>query len=178
MKNLRVAGLIFAGLAAVFSAGVHAELKIGYVQGARLIEEAPQFEAASQRLKQEFAPKEEKLVSEQREIKRLEEKMARDTMVMSEAERDKMERDVMARKRELRRMEDDIRDAFKLRQDDEIAKIQQLIRGVIAAVAKEGNYDLIFHDGVAYATPAMDLTDKVLDRLRQQAKADKPAEKK
>jgi Skp family chaperone for outer membrane proteins len=38
-------------------------------------------------------------------------------------------------------------------------------------LGKEQNYDLIVYEGIAFASPSIDLTDKVLDKLRTSGNA-------
>ena len=53
------------------------EVKLGYVDAGRLLEEAPQAGAASNALKQEFASREKDMVDAQKELQGLEDKLAR-----------------------------------------------------------------------------------------------------
>ena len=56
-------------------AGVsHADLKIGFVNVAKVLEKAPQAAKAKSRLETEFSPRDKALVSQQKEIKALEDK--------------------------------------------------------------------------------------------------------
>lgn len=151
-----------------------AQMKIGYVNAARLLEEAPQAEAATQRLKKEFAPREESVVALKKELTQLEEQARRNADVMSEADRVKLERDIRDKQRELRRIQDEFREDLNLRRNDEIGKLQQLIKEIIESVAKEDQYDLVLYEGIAYASTKIDLTDKILEQLRQEI-AKRPA---
>lgn len=144
-----------------------AEMKIGYVNAARLLEEAPQAEAATQRLKKEFAPREESVVVLKKELTQLEDQARRNADVMSEADRVKLERDIRDKQRELRRIQDEFREDLNLRRNDEIGKLQQLIKEIIQSVAKQEQYDLVLYEGIAFASDKIDLTDKILERLRQ-----------
>ena len=64
----------------------YAELKIGFVDVARVLESAPQAEQAKKRLEKEFSPRDKLLVAQQKKIKDMEEKLKRDSAVLSEAE--------------------------------------------------------------------------------------------
>jgi outer membrane protein len=164
MKNKGI-GVMFAALLA-FASTASAELKIGYVSAAKVLDEAPQAEAVSKKLKQEFSAKESELMASSKEIKKLEDKMARDAAVMSEGERSKLDRDIMIRKRDLQHASDAFRDDLNLRRNDEMKKLLDMVQQAIEGIGKEQNYDLIVYEGVAYASPAIDLTDKVLEKLR------------
>ncbi len=142
-------------------------VKVAVVDATALMEKAPQADQASKRLKQEFQTRENELVSKQKEIKRKEEKLSRDQAIMSEAERRKIERDLLADKRDLKRAQDEFRDDLNFRRNEELGKLQKLINRAIEDVGKEGSYDVILYDGIAYASPRINVTDQVLKRLQR-----------
>lgn len=144
-------------------------IRIGFVNTAQLLEEAPQAEAGSRKLEAEFSPRQRRLVELQQEVQRLEERLGRDEAVLSEGQKRELERDVVAKRRDLRRGEDEFREDLNLRRNEELARVQQLIFETIVKVADEGGYDLILSDGVLLATERVDLTRQVLQRLSRNA---------
>lgn len=157
--------LLLLGLLAAAPA-FGADVKIGYVNAARLLEESPQAAEVTRQLKSEFADKEGELQAGQRKLKQMEDQLARDGAVMSEPERRRIERDVEALKRDLRRVATEFREDLNLRRNEEIGKLLELVQQAIEGIGKDQNYDLIVYEGIAYASPAIDLTDKVLEKLR------------
>ncbi len=149
----------------------YAELKLGYVNAARLLEEAPQAELATTRLKEEFAPREDNIVALQKELGDLEEQLRRNADVMTESGRRKLEREVVSNKRELRRIQDEFRDDLNFRRNEEIGKLQQLVKEIIEKVGKDEGYDLILFEGIAFANERIDLTDTILQRLERETGA-------
>jgi len=154
------------------SSAVSAELKLGYVNAARLLEQAPQAGEATQQLKKEFAPREESIIASQNEVEDLEKEMRRNADVMTEANRRKLEREIVASKRDLRRVQDEFREDLNFRRNEELAKLQQLVKEIIEAVGEDDSYDLILFEGIAFANQRMDLTDKILERLKTEMKND------
>ncbi len=144
-----------------------ADIKIGFINPIKVLEMAPQAEAARNDLEREFAQRKEDLEAEDASIKRAEEKLGRDTAIMSESERQKLERDVLSRKRDVRRAKEEFRDDLNLRRNDELAKLQKEVLKVINELAKEKGFDLIVGEGVVYASEAIDISEQVLQRLRQ-----------
>jgi len=142
------------------------EIRIGFVNVARVLQQAPQAEQAKKRLEREFAPRDKRLVAMQKELKKLEEKLARDAAVMSDSERRKLERDILAKQRELKRAREEFREDFNLRRNEELGKLQRQVFEAVKSLAKEENYDLLLTDGVVYASDRVDVTDKVLKRLK------------
>jgi outer membrane protein len=144
-----------------------AEVKVGFVNTVKLMEEAPQAKAAISKMESEFAPREKELVAIQRDIKQAEDTLSRDAAVMSDTDRGKVERDLASRKRELKRSQDEFREDLNIRRNEELAKLQRRLYDAIVDLAKADNYDLIVSEGVVYASTRIDITDAVLERLKK-----------
>ncbi|MDF9391279.1 MULTISPECIES: OmpH family outer membrane protein [Methylococcus] len=146
--------------AAAFAEPSAADVKIGFVNVGRLLEKAPQAEAAKKELEREFSARDKKLVAEQKEIKALEERLTKGGEITKE-----QERDLMNRKREAKRAQDEFREDFNLRRNEELAQLQKEIFEAIQSLAKEEGFDLLLTDGVVYAAESIDVTDKVEKKL-------------
>lgn len=164
-------GVILAAGLAVTGMAAAADLKIGFVNLARITTESPQAKAANDRLKREFEPREQEIAAMQKDLKQLEEKLARDAAVMKESERVRIERDLRAREREVRRMYDELREDFNIRRNEELGKLQRRVGEAVQKLAKEEQFDLILIDGVMYVGEKVDITSKILDRLQQESRA-------
>ena len=164
-ENAKYIGAAIA-LLLPLATGYAAELKLGFVNMERLFAQAPQAEAASKKLSQEFSAKQEKLAAQQTEIKRQEEQLLREGDVISPAQRRDQEQALQNMKREFRRTQEDFRDEVNMRRNEITAKFQEQVQHAVDAVGAEGGYDFIFYEGVAYNSNKVDLTDKVLERLR------------
>jgi outer membrane protein len=155
------------GAALLGSQGTAAEIKIGFVNAERLLEDAPQAEASRKALEREFAPRDRKIVREQKKILSLEDKLNRDGPVMSESELKRTEREIRNMKREIKRSQDEFREDFNIRRNEELTKLQKDIFDAIRELAKDKKYDLILSDGVISASSRIDITDEVLKRLKR-----------
>lgn len=164
-------GVILAAGLAVTGMAAAADLKIGFVNLARITTESPQAKAANDRLKREFEPREQEIAAMQKDLKQLEEKLARDAAVMKESERVRIERDLRAREREVRRMYEELREDFNIRRNEELGKLQRRVGEAVQKLAKEEQFDLILIDGVMYVGEKVDITSKILDRLQQESRA-------
>lgn len=158
--------LIATALALPVSLVQAADVKIGFVSIAKILNSAPQAEAASKRLEQEFAPRKKGLDEALKSLRKQEEKLAKDGAVMSDSQRRSLENEVRNQARELKRTSDEFREDFNLRRNDELGKFQKQVLEVITNVAKEDGFDLVVNDSAAlYASPQVDVTEKVLKRL-------------
>jgi len=147
-----------------------ADLNVGVVNAAKVIEDAPQAEAARKKLEQEFAPRDKKLVGIQKELRSFESRLERDGPIMSESARRSLERDIVSLKRDFKRGQDEFREDLNLRRNEEFGKLQKRVSDVIVSIAKEGKYDLILTDGVIYASDKVDITKQIVERLKSMDK--------
>jgi outer membrane protein len=130
-----------------------------------VLEKAPQAEKAKKRLEQEFKPRDNQLVSQQKEIQSLEEKLNKDAKVISDSERNRLERDIQNKKRDAKRSQQEFSEDFNTRRNEELGKLQRRIVEAIRAIAKEQEFDLILTDGVIYSSPQMDITSQLQQKL-------------
>ncbi len=143
------------------------EYRIAFVNATKVFEESPQYQEARDRLQTEFSRREKELLSEQKQLKQLEEKLQRDGSTMSESEAKRLERDILNRSRKLKNSQTEFREDLNLRQNEEFKKLRQQVREVIQEVGKAENIDLIVSDGVVYFSKKIDISDQVLEKLRK-----------
>lgn len=165
--------MIALAAGAVLTGPAMAESKVGVVNTVQLMEEAPQAKAAQSNIETEFAPREQELVSLQKSIRKLEDKLSRDGAVMSEKENSKLERDILAKRRDLKRSQDEFRDDLNIRKNEVLSKLQRQMYEATVSLAKEKKYDVILGQGVVYSSENVDVTEMVLEKLKAQFKKSK-----
>lgn len=164
-RTLVFKSLVFVlGFGAMAGLANAAELKIGYVNAVKVIEEAPQGESALKKLEAEFAPRDKQIVEMQNRLKQLEQDLEKNALVLKENEHRSKEFEVATLKRDLRRATQEFREDYNLRRNEELAALQKIVQKTIAEIAKQENYDLILESAV-YAGPKVDVTDKILKKL-------------
>jgi outer membrane protein len=141
------------------------ELKIGYVNAVKVIEEAPQGEAAKKKLEAEFGPRDKKLVSMQARIKQLEDELEKNGLLLKDTERRGKEQEIVMLKRDLRRATQEFREDYNLRRNEELASLQKIVQKAITDLGQQENFDMILHEGTIYASKRVDLTDRILKKL-------------
>jgi outer membrane protein len=155
---------LFLGL--LFVANVSfADLKIGFVNIPAVLEKAPQAEKAKKRLEQKFSPRDKQLVVQQKEIQSMEEKLTRDASVMSNSEKSNLEKDILNKKRDAKRAQQEFSEDFNASRNEELGKLQRRIVEAVRAIAKDQDYDLLLTDGVIYANDQIDITAQVQQKL-------------
>lgn len=164
-RIFRFRSLLFVlGVGVMTGAAADADLKIGYVNAVKVIEEAPQGEAALKKLEAEFAPRDKQIVEMQNRLKQMEQDLEKNALVLKENEHRSKEFEIVTLKRDLRRATQEFREDYNLRRNEELAALQKIVQKTIAEIAKQENYDLILESAV-YAGPKVDVTDKILKKL-------------
>ncbi len=159
--------LVMISMAALmlFTGIARAELKVGFVDLAKLSENAPQIISAQGKIDAEFSSREKELVALQRKIAKMEEELSNNGAVMSDSERGGKERDILSKRRELKRSQDEFRDDLNIRKNEILKQVNIEIGNVIEALAKDEKYDLIIAQGVMFASDRVDITDTILKKL-------------
>jgi|SRR5580692_8742862 outer membrane protein len=153
-------GLCLCGL--LMSGPASAEIKMGYVNFQKLLEDAPQTKTAMQGLENEFAPRRRELLTMQNDLKAREEKLQKEGAVMSEADRTKAEKTFRDQQREFSRKAGEFQDDASTRRNEEIGKVQRYLVTEIQGYATAQGFDLVLGDGVFYAKGPLDITANVL----------------
>jgi outer membrane protein len=144
-----------------------ADYKIGVVNAVKVLEGAPQADVARKKLEKEFAARDRELVAAQKALKGLEDRMVKDGAIMSETERSRLERDILNKRREMKRDQEEFREDVNFRRNEEFGKIQRDIVEAIREVAKKDKYDLILGEGVIFASKAVDITNAIIKHLKK-----------
>ena len=167
---MRISHIVFTSalfalaMGATSSSAAAPELKIGYVNAVKVIEEAPQGEAALKKLEAEFAPRDRQIVEMQNKLKQLEQELEKNALILKDTEHRSREFEIISLKRDLRRATQEFREDYNLRRNEELAALQKIVQKTIAEIARQEQYDLILESAV-YASPKTDITEKILRRL-------------
>jgi outer membrane protein len=157
--------LLFAGFVVLSTSLSAAELKIGYVQVDKILQEAPQTAESGKKLEKEFSPRSLELDKMQKQIRDLEASLDKEGVTMSESDRRNKERDAANQKIEFQRKQRELREDINLRKNEELASLQDRINKAVQTVSETEGYDLVVYGGVAFASKKIDITDKVLKLL-------------
>ena len=161
---MKTKSALFLGLIFVANASF-ADLKIGFVNIPAVLEKAPQAEKAKKRLELEFSPRDKQLVAQQKEIQNMDEKMTKDAAVMGESARVNLEKDILNKKRDAKRAQQEFSEDFNASRNEELGKLQRRIVEAVRTIAKDDGYDLLLTDGVIYAKDQFDITAQVQTKL-------------
>jgi outer membrane protein len=144
---------------------VLAEIKIGYVVVEKVLKEAPQTTVSNKKLEKEFKSRTDGLQKKVKAIQKQEKDYKKNSVTMSESERQKAQKKMQNAKIDIQRIERELREDIDIRRREEIGKLQQQINKSIESLAKKEKYDLILYQGVAYASKGVDITNDLIKAL-------------
>jgi outer membrane protein len=148
--------------------------KVGYVDMQRLIDNAPQVLAARARLEQEFGARDRDFKSEQARLAALDARVVNEATTLPAAELETLRRNADALRRSIDRTRTRLREELATRREQELERAWPLITEAVSDFAREEGYDLIVPSPVVYASGRVDITDRVLDRLKRDAAGTQP----
>ena len=147
------------------SLSVYADLKVGYVQVDKLLQEAPQTIESNKKLEKEFSSRTDKLKADVKALKERESSFSKDALTMKDSERGTKEKSLSQLRVDVQRVERELREDINIRRNEELGGLQEQINKAVTSVAKAEGFDLVLYNGVAYASEKIDITDKILKSL-------------
>ena len=162
--NKKLLGIFFS-IILLLPISALAEIKIGYVVVEKVLKEAPQTTVSNKKLEKEFKSRTDGLQKKVKAIQKQEKDYKKNSVTMSESERQKAQKKMQNAKIDIQRIERELREDIDIRRREEIGKLQQQINKAIEDLAKKEKYDLILYQGVAYASKGVDITNDLIKAL-------------
>jgi outer membrane protein len=164
-KHLKSLVAVALAAAALGTAQAQAqELKIGYVNSERVLREASPAKAALARMESDFSKRDKDLNDQGAKLKAAADKLEKEAPTLSEAERNRRQRELVEQDRDLQRKRREFQEDLNQRRNEETAGLVERANKVIKQIFDNEKYDLILQD-VVFAGPRVDITEKVIKAL-------------
>ena len=172
MNRQLCAGLL--ALVVMFASGeTFAQSRIGFVSLDRILRDAAPAQRAQKKIEGEFAKRDQDLSKIADQIKRLQDNLDKNSVTMSETERTRREREFNDANREFQRKQREFREDLTTRRNEELSTIIARANEAIRKLAESEKFDVVFqNDQVVWASPKIDITDKVIKALDDTRPAD------
>ena len=145
------------------------ELKIWYVNSDRVLRDAAPAKAAQAKLEGEFSKRQKEGDDAAARLKAAAEKLDKDAPTLSEAERNRRQRELVDQDRELQRKRREFQEDLNQRKNEELASVVERANRVIKQIYESEKYDLILQgDAMVFVGPRVDITEKVIKALNAQ----------
>lgn len=142
----------------------NAGLKIGFVNTEKVFRESALAVRAQKKLEAEFKNREQEIQKQVKLARDLQANLERESLTLSESDRRKKQNELTNLSREIQQTQRDFREDLNTRKNEEFAAVQERARKAITEIAEKEKYDLII-ENVIYASPKVDITDRVLKAL-------------
>jgi len=141
-----------------------AELKIGFVNTEKVFRDSQLAVKAQKKLEKEFQAREQDIQKLVKQARDLQTYLEKEGLTLSETERNKKQKDLANLSRDLQHDQRAFREDLNQRKNEEFAAVQERARKAILDIAEKEKFDLIL-ENVVYASPKVDVTDRVLKSL-------------
>ena len=167
MKSMLKAAALTAMMAASAMTAQAQEIKIGYVNSERVLREANLAKAAQLKLEAEFGKREKELKDVEARLRAAAEKLEKNAQTLPEAERNRLQRDLVEQDRDLQRKRREWQEDLTQRKNEELSAVVERANRVIKQIFESDKYDLILQDAI-HSSARVDITKKVIDLLNAQ----------
>ena len=153
--------VIGISIALFFTSFVYAETKIGIIDIKSVMDRMPEREAVGKALTQKFEARAKSLENEEKLANDAAARLKKEGVTLSSSEKAKLSKTIADFQNNAAAFSNEYREkeASKL-----LAKIQQAVKKIVA----EEKFDLVLRsDTVLYASDTVDITDKVLEKVKK-----------
>jgi outer membrane protein len=172
MRSLAItAALTLSALA--LPAAAQADLKLGYVDLQRALNEVEEGKVAKSALKREFDQKQKLLDDKQEELKRLKADFDKQAVVMAEDARRDRQNELDRKLMEVQGLFMQLQKELSERERDATRGIFDKMNAIIREIAEADGFTMVFERGDAglmYAPPSLDLTNELIRKYNARHK--------
>jgi outer membrane protein len=162
--KLKIATLLTLVL---FGVSAYADGNSAFINSKVLLEQSPQARDALEKMQSEFQDREANLRAMVEEINKMESDYQKDSAIMSDEQKKKIEDQIVQKKRQFQFDQQSMREDVQKRRNELLNNVRIAISKVIREYGDEKGYDFIFSDGVAYASDSVDITMEILKELEK-----------
>lgn len=161
-KSIVFVVLFFSSISAVIAA----DLKIGVVDMQAVVAKIPQDSLMDPQVTKELNERNDSLKALQKEMQDIREKAKRDEMTLTSAQKVELGRSLKAKEVEFNLKSTFLQEDAKLVNKKQQNEVFKIIRKAIDKVSAGEKLDLVLtRDAVAFVSPQVDITPKVIDAL-------------
>ena len=172
---LALAGSIFVLTPALDLAGQGAPapaMRVAWVSSQEILRRTPGYAAAESTFTNEMRRSQEELTKLQQQLDSAMQAFEQQSIALSPSARQTRQRDLQGQQQRFQQRAQELEQKARERERELLQPIQTRVNTVIQGMRAEGNYAFIFdadapNSGIVAADPALNLTNRVLERLRQ-----------
>ncbi len=145
-----------------------ADIKIGYVDLYRALENVEEGQQVRRQLEREFQRRQQQLDDKQQEVMQLHQQLEQQAMMLSDSARQQMAVELQEKMAELQQLYLTLQQELAQQEAQAMRGVFESMREVVAQIGREGNYTIILErteTSVLYSVDGLDLTDELIRRF-------------
>ncbi len=147
-------------------------LKIGFISSRQILQQTPGYAAAESTFNKEVQGFRDEVQKLQQQLDSAVRVFDQQSIALSPAAKQQKQKDLQQLQQKFEQRSNDLQSRAQQREQELLQPIQSRVNAVIQGLRAEGNYALIFdadapNSNIVAADPALDITSKVLERLKQ-----------
>ena len=160
----KIMSVIGISIALFFTSFVYAETKIGIIDIKSVMDRMPEREAVGKALTQKFEARAKSLEAEEKLANDAAARLKKEGVTLSSSEKAKLSKTIADFQNKAAAFSNEYRESEAKEASQLLAKIQQAVKKIVA----EEKFDLVLRaDTVLYASDTVDITDKVLEKVKK-----------
>ena len=167
---MRILAIILSALVGLASVAAAQDVKIGYVQVERLMQNFPEHEDASKTYEKELNSWKTQMSEYEQQLQQMSEEFEQRAMLFSPEKKKEKQDEIISKRQEAAKFYQDVFSEggkAEQRQSELWAPIYAKINKAIEILGARDNYSMIFNaQGLLYAQESLDITDAVLVILK------------
>jgi outer membrane protein len=165
VKTLRV---VLLPMLMLLASAAFAELKIAVVNVQRAIGETEEAKAAIAKIEADFGSDQAELRKLNTDINQMQEKFVKDSEVMSDAEKRKLQKEIEDKQMDYQFKANKLQKAVNERQQDIVNQMAPKLEAVLKDIIAREKYDIVLHrQNVLHVDPDLDITAQVTEALNK-----------
>lgn len=165
-------GLAGLAPAAMWGQATQPSLKIGFISSRQILQQTPGYAAAESTFNREVQGFRDEVQKMQQQLDSAIRAFDQQSIALSPAAKQAKQRELQQQQQRFEQRSNELQDRAQKREQELLQPIQARVNAVIQGLRAEGNYAVIFDadapgNNIVAADPALDVTTRVLDRLKQ-----------
>jgi outer membrane protein len=152
-----------APVSAAAPASTSAAVKVGVIDMQQIMQQSAQAVSLNKQLQTQFQPRQQKLVTAQKNLQDEMNQFNKNGPTLSDADRTKLQNQILTDRTSFQQMVQSYQQDLSTAQNQAMQKFMGNVQNAVSEVAKQGSYTLIVQRAAApYADPSLDITKQVI----------------
>jgi outer membrane protein len=145
-----------------------AEKKIAFVNPMQAISQSEQVQASQMEMQSDMGDEREKLQKLQREIQQIQQKLQKESMTLSDKEKQNLQDKRESKMIEARQLSKLVQKRMQGEQQEIVKEMRPKVMKAVEEIANEQGYDVVLNiQAIMYAEDGMDITKQVVQKLNE-----------